>query len=339
MGALTPEFGIDLGTYSTIVYSKGRGIVLREPTVVAKNIQSGEVLAIGEEAYIMLGRTPDNITATRPLVGGVIGDYTTTEQMLRLLIKKLCRYRFLFRPRVVISVHTGATGVERRAVIDACKEAGAGEVYPIDEIMAAALGAGLPIDTPTGNMVVDIGGGTTSIGVVSLWGIVVRTSVRQAGIDMDEAIIRHLRRKNNLMIGERTAEEIKIKIGSLIKYDDDPPSMEVRGRDLLTGLPQTVEVNANEIREALLEVVQVIEEKVKEVLERTPPELAADIAERGIVLTGGGSLLRGMDEYLSQSTGIKFRLVEDPVSCVAIGTGKILENLNEYRKKGYITPG
>jgi len=339
MCALTPEFGIDLGTYSTIVYAKGKGIILREPSVVAKNINTGEVLAIGEEAYVMLGRTPDNITAGRPLIGGVIGDYSTTEQMLRLLLKRVSRFRSLFKPRVVISVHTGATGVERRAVIDACREAGAGEVYPVDEIIAAALGAGLPIDTPTGNMVVDIGGGTTSVGVVSLWGIVVRSSVRQAGIDMDEAIIRYLRRKSNLMIGARTAEEIKIKIGSLEKYDNDPPSLEVRGRDLLTGLPQTVKVNANEIREALLEVVQVIEEKIKEVLERTPPELAADISERGIVLTGGGSLLRGLDTYLSQSLGIPFKLVEDPVSCVALGTGRILENLKEFLKKGYISPG
>ncbi len=339
MCALTPELGIDLGTYSTIVYSKGKGIILREPSVVAKNMLTGEVLAIGEEAYIMLGRTPDNITAGRPLVGGVIGDYTTTEQMLRILLKRLIRYRSLFKPRVVISVHTGATGVERRAVIDACKEAGAGEVYPVDEIIAAALGAGLPIDTPTGNMVVDIGGGTTSMGVVSLWGIVVRASIRQAGIDMDEAIARYLRRKSNLMIGERTAEEIKIKIGSLEKYENDPPSLEVRGRDLLTGLPQTVRVNAHEIREALLEVVQVIEEKVKEVLERTPPELSADIAEKGIVLTGGGSLLRGLDSYLSQSLGIPFKLVEDPISSVAVGTGRILENLKEFRRKGYISPG
>lgn len=339
MFALTPEFGIDLGTYSTIVYSKGKGIILREPSVVAKHIQTGEVLAIGEEAYIMLGRTPDSIAAGRPLVGGVIGDYTTTEQLLRILLKRISRYRSLFKPRVVISVHTGATGVERRAVIDACKEAGAGEVYPLDEIIAAALGAGLPIDTPSGNMVVDIGGGTTSIGIVSLWGIVVSASTRVAGIDMDEAIIRYLRRKSNLMIGERTAEEIKIKIGSLEAYENDPPSLEVRGRDLLTGLPQTVRVNANEVKEALLEVVQRIEEKVKEVLERTPPELAADIAERGIVLTGGGSLLRGLDTYLSQSVGIHFKLVEDPISCVAVGTGRMLENLKEFLKKGYIRPG
>lgn len=339
MCALKPEFGIDLGTYSTIVYAKGKGIILREPSVVAKNILTGEVLALGEEAYIMLGRTPDTITAGRPLVGGVIGDYTTTEQMLRLLLKRLSRHRALFKPRVVISVHTGATEVEKRAVIDACKEAGAGEVYPVDEIIAAALGAGLPIDTPTGNMVVDIGGGTTSIGVVSLWGIVVRASVRQAGIDMDEAITRYLRRKSNLMIGERTAEKIKIKIGTLEKHQNDPPSMEVRGRDLLTGLPQTVKVNANEIREALLEVVQVIEEKVKEVLERTPPELAADIAEKGIVLTGGGSLLRGLDAHFSQSLDIPFKLVEDPISCVAVGTGRILEHLKEFRRKGYISPG
>lgn len=198
MCALTPEFGIDLGTYSTIVYSKGKGIILREPSVVAKNILSGEVLAIGEEAYIMLGRTPDNIAAGRPLVGGVIGDYTTTEQMLRLLLKRLNKYRSLLKPRIVISVHTDATGVERRAVIDVCKKAGAGDVYTVDEIIAAALGAGLPIDTPTGNMVVDIGGGTTSVGVVSLWGIVAHASVRQAGIDMDEAIARYLRKKATL---------------------------------------------------------------------------------------------------------------------------------------------
>ncbi|MBC7330323.1 rod shape-determining protein [bacterium] len=336
MFSLTPEFGIDLGTYSTIVYCRGKGIIMREPSVVAKNIITGEVLAIGEEAYIMLGRTPDYITAGRPVMGGVIGDYTTTQRMLYLLLKKLKGYRSFFKPRVVISVHTGATGVERRAVIDACKEAGAGEVYPVDEIIAASLGAGLPIDTPTGNMVVDIGGGTTSIGVVSLWGIVVRSSVRQAGLDMDEAIIRYLRRKSNLMIGERSAEEIKIKIGSLDKYENDPPQIEVRGRDLLTGLPRTITVDANEIREALLEVVQVIEDKIKEVLEHTPPELAADIAERGITLTGGGSLLRGLASHLSESIGIPFKLVEDPVSCVALGTGRILENLKEYRKKGYI---
>ncbi len=334
MSPLTPELGIDLGTYSTIVYARGKGIILREPSVVAKDIETGKVVAMGEEAYIMLGRTPENIVAARPLVGGVIGDYTTTERMLYLLLRKVCGWRSIFKPRVVISVHTGATNVERRAVIDACREAGAGEVYPVDEVIAAALGANLPIDSPLGNMVVDIGGGTTSIGVVSLWGIVVRASVRCGGLDFDEAIIRHLRRKNNLMIGERTAEEVKIKIGSL--SGEDPSSMEVRGRDLLTGLPHTVQVEAKEIRNSFLEVVQVLIERIKEVLERTPPELSADIAERGVALTGGGSLLRGLDAYLTEATGIPFRLVEDPISCVAVGLGKVLENLRDLLKKGYI---
>jgi len=318
-----PEIGIDLGTANIVVFMKGRGIILREPSVVAKSIVTGRILAVGEEARLMLGRTPGNIEAVRPLSDGVIADYTTTKEMLRYLIQKICGKK-LFKPRMLISMPSGVTDVEQRAVLQAAKEAGAGEVYPIQEPMAAAIGAGLPISSPSGNMVVDIGGGTTESAVISLSGIVISKSLRVGGNKMDEVIVRHVRNNYNLMIGDRTAEEIKIKIGSA--YPIDPElTMEVRGRDMVAGLPKTISITSPEIRNALSEPVSQIVDKVKAVLEETPPELAADIIERGITLTGGGALLRGLDRLLMEETNIPVYVADDPLSCVAIGTGRALD--------------
>jgi len=320
---LVPEIGIDLGTANIVVFMKGRGIILREPSVVAKSIVTGRILAVGEEARLMLGRTPGNIEAVRPLSDGVIADYTTTKEMLRYLIQKICGKK-LFKPRMLISMPSGVTDVEQRAVLQAAKEAGAGEVYPIQEPMAAAIGAGLPISSPSGNMVVDIGGGTTESAVISLSGIVISKSLRVGGNKMDEVIVRHVRNNYNLMIGDRTAEEIKIKIGSA--YPIDPElTMEVRGRDMVAGLPKTISITSPEIRNALSEPVSQIVDKVKAVLEETPPELAADIIERGITLTGGGALLRGLDRLLMEETNIPVYVADDPLSCVAIGTGRALD--------------
>ncbi len=331
MFSLTPEIGIDLGTANILVYVRGKGIVLREPSVVAIASQSKKVLAVGEEARLMIGRTPGNIVAVRPMSEGVIADYTTTLRMLEHLFHRVVGRKRLFKPRVLICVPSGVTSVERRAVIQAAKEAGAGEAYTIEEPMAAAIGAGLPISTPGGNMVVDIGGGTTDIAVISLEGICISRSLRVGGNKMDEVIIRHIKNAYNLMIGDRTAEEIKIKIGSAYPLEQELV-MDVRGRDLVAGLPRTVQVTSEEVREALSEPVTQIVERVKSVLEQTPPELSADIIERGIWLTGGGALLRGLDKLLSAATAIPVHVAEDPLSCVAIGTGRALEELRAIRQ-------
>ncbi len=336
MFRLTPELGIDLGTANIVVYLRGKGIVLREPSVVAISTKNKKVLAVGEEARLMLGRTPGHIVAIRPLSDGVIADYTTTEKMLEYLIAKVCGKRRFLKPRVLVCVPSGVTSVERRAVIQAAREAGAGEAYTIEEPMAAAIGAGLPISMPGGNMVVDIGGGTTDVAVISLEGIVISRSVRVGGNKMDEVISRYIRAQYNLMIGERTAEEIKIKVGSAYPLEDEL-QMEVRGRDLIAGLPKTITVTSEEVREALQEPINAIVERVRSVLEETPPELAADIIERGITLTGGGALLRGMDRLLASVTNIRVQVAEDPLSCVAIGTGRALEEFAAIRESNVVS--
>jgi len=334
--SFVPELGIDLGTANILVYLRGKGIVLREPSVVAVSASSKKVLAVGAEAQQMLGRTPGNIVATRPMSDGVIADYTTTKKMLEYVFNKVVGKNrlFKFKPRVLVCVPSQVTSVERRAVIQAAREAGASEARTIEEPMAAAIGAGLPISMPGGNMVVDIGGGTTDVAVISLDGIVTSESLRVAGNRMDEVIIRHVKSVYSLMIGDRTAEEIKTKIGSAYPLEQEL-SLQVRGRDLVAGLPKTVEVTSIEIREALSEPVFAIVEKVKRVLEQTPPELASDVIERGIVLTGGGALLRGLDRLLAASTSISVHVAEDPLSCVAIGTGRALEEWRAIRQADY----
>lgn len=336
MFRLTPELGIDLGTANIVVYLRGKGIVLREPSVVAISTKNNKVLAVGEEARLMLGRTPGHIVAIRPLSDGVIADYTTTQKMLEYLIAKVCGKRRFLKPRVLVCVPSGVTSVERRAVIQAAREAGAGEAYTIEEPMAAAIGAGLPISMPGGNMVVDIGGGTTDVAVISLEGIVISRSVRVGGNKMDEVISRYIRAQYNLMIGERTAEEIKIKVGSAYPLEKEL-TMEVRGRDLIAGLPKTITVTSEEIREGLQEPINAIVERVRSVLEDTPPELAADIIERGITLTGGGALLRGIDKLLEAVTNIRVQVAEDPLSCVAIGTGRALEEFAAIRESNVVS--
>jgi rod shape-determining protein MreB len=335
---LIPEIGIDLGTANILVYRRGKGIVLSEPSVVAISSKHGKVLAVGNEAREMLGRTPGNITAIRPLKDGVIADYTTTLKMLRYILQKTCGGGFPIRlkPTTLICVPSGVTNVERRAVIQAAKEAGAGTSMTIEEPMAAAIGAGLPISSPGGNMVVDIGGGTSDIAVISLGGIVLSHSLRLGGNKLDEAIIRHIRNAYNLMIGEPTAEEIKIKIGSAYPLAQEL-RMEIRGRDLVAGLPKTVEITSEEIREALGEPVRQIAEKLCSVLEETPPELGSDIIERGITLTGGGALLRGLDRLLNSVTDIPVRVADNALNCVAIGTGRALEELHAIRQSGAVT--
>ena len=328
--SFVPELGVDLGTANILVYVRGKGIVLREPSVVAIAAHSKKVLAVGEEARLMLGRTPGNIVAIRPMSDGVIADYTTTQKMLEYIFAKVVGRKRLFKPRVLVCVPSQVTSVEKRAVRHAALEAGASEAHTIEEPMAAAIGAGLPISMPGGNMVVDIGGGTTDIAVISLEGIVTSESLRVAGNRMDEVIIRHVKSMYSLMIGDRTAEEIKVKVGSAYSLEQEL-SLEVRGRDLVAGLPKTVSVTSVEVREALAEPVMAIVEKVKRVLEQTPPELAADIIERGIVLTGGGALLRGFDRLLSAATNIPVYVAEDPLSCVAIGTGRALEEYPAIR--------
>jgi len=334
--SLVPELGVDLGTANILVYVRGKGIVLREPSVVAINKHSKRILAVGEEARLMLGRTPGDIVAIRPMSDGVIADYTTTQKMLEYLFAKVVGRRRLlrFKPRVLVCVPSQVTSVERRAVKQAALEAGACEAHTIEEPMAAAIGAGLPISNPGGNMVVDIGGGTTDIAVISLDGIVASESLRVAGNRIDEVIVRHVKSAFSLMIGDRTAEEIKVKVGSAYPLETEL-CLPVRGRDLVAGLPKTVEVTSEEIREALMEPITAIVEKVKRVLEQTPPELAADIIERGIVLTGGGALLRGLDKLISAATGIPVYVAEDPLSCVAIGTGRALEEYRAIRESEY----
>ncbi len=331
-GYISRDMGVDLGTANTLVYVKGRGIVLQEPSVVALQRETRQVLAVGDEAKLMIGRTPGNIIAIRPMKDGVIADFEVTQTMLKHFIAKAHARRTLVRPRVVVAVPTGITEVEKRAVIDATLQAGAREAYLIEEPMAAAIGAGLPVHEPTGNLIVDIGGGTSEVAVISLGGIVTSRSIRVAGDEMDEAIVNYVKRTYNLAIGERTAEQIKIQIGSAYPVDDKDGGMDVRGRDLVSGLPKTLRVTADEIQRALSEPVAAIVEAIRVCLERTPPELAADIMDRGVVMTGGGSLLRGLDRLVSQETGMPVVLTEEPLLCVVRGTGKVLEEIDSLRR-------
>lgn len=329
------DIGVDLGTATVLVYLKSAGIVLNEPTVVAIDTRKGEMIAVGDEARQMLGRTPGNIVAVRPLREGVIADYNVTEYILRYFIRKAVRQRFLIRPRVMVCIPSGATSIEQRAAKQAIIQAGAGQAYLIEEPVAAALGAGIRIEEARGNMVVDVGGGTTDVAVLSLGGVVCTESIRVAGNDFDEAIIRHVRKVYNLMIGECTAEELKIGIGTAYpKAKDSGASMQIRGRDLVTGLPKTIEVTTGEVAVALQEPVSQIVNTVKEVLEQTPPELAADIVDRGIVMTGGGALLHGLDMLISEETGLAVHVAEDAISCVAKGTGMALDMLHVLQRQG-----
>ena len=326
------DIGIDLGTASILVYIRGKGVVLKEPSVVAFDRDTNKIKAIGEDARLMLGRTPGNIVAVRPLRQGVISDYTVTEKMLKYFIQKAVGKKTFRKPRISVCVPSGVTEVEQKAVEDAAYQAGAREVAIIEEPIAAAIGAGIDISKPCGNMIVDIGGGTTDIAVISLGGTVVSTSIKIAGDDFDEAIVRYMRKKHKLLIGERTAEDLKIKIGTAFTTSDSE-SMNVRGRDLVTGLPKTVEVSSEETEEALRETTSQIVEAIHSVLEKTPPELAADIADRGIVLTGGGSLLNGLEELIADRTGITTMTAEDPMTAVAVGTGRYVEFLAGYRNE------
>ena len=326
-GMFSNDLAIDLGTANTLIYVKGKGIVLSEPSVVAIKKGTNQVLKVGKEAKEMLGRTPGGIVAIRPLKDGVIADFDVTEQMIRAFILKSHNRKALVRPRVIVGVPSGITQVEKRAIRDSADQAGAREVYLIEEPMAAAIGAGLPVQEPTGSMIVDIGGGTTEVAVISLSGIVYSQSVRIAGDEMDEAITQYLKRKYNLLIGERTAENIKIQIGSAYPFDE-PRKMDIKGRDLVDGIPKTLTINDSDIREALHDTVFSIVDAVKTALERTPPELSADIAENGIVLAGGGALLNGLDTLISLETHLKVRVADDPLSCVVLGTGKVLDELD-----------
>lgn len=334
-GLFSNDMGIDLGTASTLVYVKGQGIVLCEPSVVAIEKGTNHVLAVGEEAKRMLGRTPGSIIAIRPMKDGVIADFEITEAMLRYFINKVHNRRVLVRPRMVIAIPSGITEVEKRAVKDSAERAGAREVYLVEEPIAAAIGVGLPIQEPSGNMIIDIGGGTTEMAVVSLADVVFSKSIRIGGDELDDAVILHLRKTYNLLIGERMAEEIKIKIGSAYPLDEEM-TMEVRGRDLVAGLPKTVTVSSEEIREALSEPVAAIVEAVRITLERTPPELSADLIERGMVLAGGGGLLKGLDKLLSEQTGLPVHIADDPITAVALGTGVVLSEI-KYLKKVTVT--
>ena len=327
MMMLSADIGIDLGTSSILVYVKGKGVVLKEPSVVAIDRETNEIKAIGEDARLMIGRTPGNIVAIRPLRQGVISDYIATQKMLKYFIRKAMGRRTLRKPRICVCVPSEITEVERKAVEDATYEAGARDVRIIEEPVAAAIGAGVDISKACGNMIVDIGGGTSDIAVISLGGTVVSNSIKVAGDDFDDAIVRYMRKKHNLLIGERTAEEIKINIGTCYPRQD-VLTMDVRGRNLVTGLPKTVTFTSDETLEALREPATQIVDAVHAVLERTPPELAADISDRGIVLTGGGSLLRGLEELIEEKTGINTITADEPMTCVAIGTGKYIEFLD-----------
>ena len=331
------DMGVDLGTANTLVYIKGKGITIREPSVVAKQQDNGEILAVGEEAKRMIGRTPGNIIAIRPMKDGVIADFDVTEAMLRHFIKKAHKRIRLVHPRIVVCVPSGVTEVEKRAVHDAAIHAGAREAYLIEEPMAAAIGAGLPVHEPAGNMVVDIGGGTTEVAVISLGGIVTSESIRIGGDEMDSAIVQYIKSKYNLMIGERTAEEVKMGIGAALIETSEEEIREVRGRDLVTGLPKTIEVSAQEIKEALEEPVSRIISAVKRTLEQTPPELASDVMDKGIILTGGGGLLRGLDRLIGQETEMPVHIADEPLDCVAVGTGKVLDEI-KVLKRVLITP-
>jgi rod shape-determining protein MreB len=330
-GLFSNDMGIDLGTASVLVYIKGKNIVLREPSVVAMERDSKRVFSIGIEAKKMLGKTPANIVAVRPLRNGVIADFEATEKMIRYFIKKVHNKRTLLHPRVVIGVPSGITEVERRAVRESAEQAGAREVYLIDEPMAAAIGAGIPIQDPEGSMIVDIGGGTTEVAVISLGGMVVAKSLEVAGDKMDEAIVQYFRRKYSLSIGENTAESVKVKVGSVFPLDQEL-SMDVKGRDLVTGLPKTVSISSEEVRIALSDPIKKIIEIVKNVLEETPAELSADLVDRGIILSGGGSLVKGLPELISRETELPVNLADDPLTCVARGTGAYLEELDNIKK-------
>jgi rod shape-determining protein MreB len=328
---LSDDLAIDLGTANTLVYAKGRGIVVSEPSIVAVNRVTGKVEAVGRDAKEMLGRTPGNIVAIRPMKDGVIADFEITEKMLSHFIHRAHNRSTLVRPRIVIGIPSEVTQVEKRAVKDSALKAKASEVYLVDQAMAAAIGAGLPITEPSGNMVVDIGGGTTDIAVISLAGIVYAKSVRVAGNEMDEALIQYIKKKYNLLVGERSAEQIKFEIGSAFPLDE-PMTMEIKGRDLIEGIPKTLTVTDAEIREALQEPVSIIVNAVRVALERTPPELSADIVDRGIVLTGGGSLLKNLDRLLREETGLPVSVAEDPLTSVVLGTGKMLSDFDLLRK-------
>ena len=320
--------GIDLGTANVLVFVKGKGIVLNEPSVVAISTKDGRVKAVGRAAYDMLGRTPDTVEVVRPLQNGVISDYLVTEAMLKAFIARAVGRFSMFKPKVMICIPAGVTSVERRAVRDAAMQAGAQEVYLIGEPLAAAIGARIPVDSPTGSMVVDIGGGTTEIAVIALNGIVEKASIRVGGDKLDQAIVSYIKRKYNLLIGDRMAEELKIRIGSALPLDPaEELSMEVRGRDQVAGLPRSIEVRTNEVVEAITEPLEQIVGAVRKVLERTPPELASDIIDRGMVMTGGGALVKHIDELLTQVTGIPCFVADNPLACVAMGTGMALENL------------
>ncbi|MDQ0208004.1 rod shape-determining protein [Alkalicoccobacillus murimartini] len=337
-GGFSRDIGIDLGTANTLVYTKGKGIVLREPSVVALRTDTNSIEAVGNDAKNMIGRTPGNIVAIRPMKDGVIADFDTTATMLKYFIRQAQKSRSIFtrKPSVMVCVPSGITAVEKRAVEDATKQAGAKEAYTLEEPFAAAIGADLPVWEPTGSMVVDIGGGTTEVAIISLGGIVTSQSIRVAGDEMDDAIIHYVKKTYSLMIGERTAETLKLEIGSA-SAPDDVNEMDIRGRDLVSGLPKTITVTAEEISKALSDTVTTIIEAVKNTLEQSPPELAADIMDRGIVLTGGGALLRNLDKLLSDETNMPVIVAEDPLDCVAIGTGRALENLHLFRSKAGIT--
>lgn len=328
MSAFSRDIGIDLGTANTLVFMKGKGIIIREPSVVAVDTRTDVVRFVGLEAKQVIGRTPGSITAVRPLKDGVIADFDITTAMLEQFIKKALQKTFLARPRVIICIPSGVTAVERRAVKEATERAGAKRVAIIEEPMAAAIGAGLPVEEPTGNMVVDIGGGTSEVAVISLGGIVAAKSVRVGGDEFDNAIIQYIKKKYNLLIGERTAENIKIEIGSAFEFDQEE-SMQIKGRNLLNGLPENIAITSDEIREALQDALANVVDAIKVTLEKTPPELAADIIDQGIMLTGGGALLRGFDKLIAQATGMPVNIAENPLDCVAEGTGKVLENIDK----------
>lgn len=335
-GLFVRDIGIDLGTANTLVYVRKKGIVLREPSVVAIRRDNGSILAVGEEAKQMIGRTPGNIVAIRPMKDGVIADFDVTQTMLKHFIAKAYRRRALFLPQVVVCVPSGVTEVEKRAVLDATKQAGAKQAFLIEEPMAAAIGAGLPVEEPTGSMIVDVGGGTSEVAVISLGGIVTSKSIRVGGDEMDEAIINYIKKTYNLMIGERTAEELKIDLGSAFHMEEDEKK-DIRGRDLVSGLPKVLTVTSWEIETALAEPVSAIMETIKNTLERTPPELAADIMEKGVILSGGGALLRGLDKLVAEETGMPVYMADDPLDCVVIGAGKALTAI-ELLKRVAVKP-
>lgn len=334
-GGFTKDLGIDLGTANTLVFVKGKGIVVREPSVVALRTDTKTIEAVGEDAKKMIGRTPGNIRAVRPMKDGVIADFETTATMIKYFIRQAQKQRSLFpkHPNVMVCVPSGITAVEKRAVEDATKQAGAREAYTIEEPFAAAIGADLPVWEPTGSMVVDIGGGTTEVAVISLGGIVTSRSIRVAGDEMDEAVIQYIKRTYNLLIGERTAEQLKMEIGSAQQTDKNE-TMDIRGRDLVSGLPKTISITSDEITGALSDTVNAIVDAVKVTLEKCPPELSADIMDRGIVLTGGGGLLRNLDKLLASETGMPVIVAENPLDCVAIGTGRALENIHMFKSRG-----